>query len=114
MRPRQSDAAYDEYGPTDLDRLNFRNIESGFVFFETASGKTIRKFIDLNKDDKLDTWIYFKDGVETYRDMDLDFNGKVDQCQYINGDEIRYGIDEDEDGEIDRWGKGTLSDLKRN
>ena len=89
-------------------------IGAGGRCWHTKSLKTIRKFIDLNKDDKLDTWIYFKDGVETYRDMDLDFNGKVDQCQYINGDEIRYGIDENEDGEIDRWGKGTLSDLKRN
>ena len=39
--------------------------------------------------------------METYLDVDLDFNGKVDMCRYTDGDEIRYGFDENEDGKID-------------
>lgn len=85
----------------------------GYELVDRSTKQTLRKAIDINHDGRLDTWIYFKGGVETYRDLDSNFNGKTDRSQYIKGDEIRYGFDENEDGKIDRWKTGHLSDIKR-
>ena len=104
IRPRQSDAVFTKYHPSEFDRLRIRKLgpdSKGFELIDSKTKNTIRKFIDTNNDNKLDTWIFFEDGVETYLDADLDFNGKVDMCRYTDGDEIRYGFDENEDGKID-------------
>lgn len=114
-QPKQSDAKFEEIESSAPEEYTVRRIKgdnvAGFELVTKKSKRVVRKLLDLNNDNKLDTWIFYKDGVETYRDLDLDFNGKVDQSQYIKGDKIRYGIDEDEDGKIDRWEKGRLSDI---
>ena len=43
------------------------------------------------------------DGLEVYRDIDADFNGKPDQCRWFNTAGTRWGLDTNEDGKIDRW-----------
>ena len=53
----------------------------------------LRKFIDTNGDNVVDQWSYYKDGVEVYRDIDSDFNGKVDQYRWLNTGGTRWGID---------------------
>ena len=66
-------------------------------------GRLYRRFVDTNGDNKLDQWCYYKDGVEIYRDIDGDFNGKADQYRWMGAAGIRWGLDSNEDGEIDRW-----------
>ena len=56
-----------------------------------------------NADKKIDLWCYFRQGVEVYRDVDEDFDGKADQYRWLGTNGIRWGIDENENGEIDRW-----------
>ena len=68
-----------------------------------ASGEPLRQFVDSNADNKVDQWRYFKSGVEVYRDIDGDFNGKADQYRWLGTAGTRWGLDEDEDGNIDRW-----------
>ena len=34
----------------------------------------MRWFVDTNNDNKLDRWCYFSQGVETYREIDSDFD----------------------------------------
>jgi thiol-disulfide isomerase/thioredoxin len=67
------------------------------------SGQIIRKFIDTNKDDRVDQWCYYKDGVEVYRDIDSDFNKRADQFRWLNTAGSRHGIDTNDDGKIDIW-----------
>lgn len=117
FEPRQSGAVFEKIKQSEAEEYTVRRTSANKVTsFQLVTKKTkrvLRKLVDINNDGKIDSWIYYKDGVETYRDMDLDFNGKVDQSQFINGDRIRYGIDEDEDGKIDRWEKGRLSEIQK-
>jgi len=66
-------------------------------------GTVLRRFADTNGDKKVDLWSYFSNGVEVYRDVDADFNGKADQYRWLGTAGTRWGLDEDEDGTIDRW-----------
>lgn len=68
-----------------------------------ASGTVLRRFLDTNKDEKLDLWCYYRDGIEVYRDVDSNFNGKADEYRWLGTAGTRWGLDRDEDGRIDSW-----------
>src|SRR5580765_5881797 len=61
------------------------------------------QFVDTNGDNVVDRWSYFKDGIEVYRDIDENFNGKADQYRWLNTAGMRWGLDKAEDGKIDSW-----------
>jgi TolA-binding protein len=63
----------------------------------------LRQFTDSNNDNIVDTWSYYRGGLEVYRDADLNFNGKADQYRWFHTGGSRWGIDKDEDGRIDAW-----------
>ena len=67
------------------------------------SGVILRQFSDSNGDNVVDTWSYYKNGLEVYRDADLNFNGKADQYRWFHTGGSRWGIDKNEDGKIDVW-----------
>ena len=67
------------------------------------AGETLRRFVDSNGDNKIDEWRYFRGGIEVYRDMDEDFNGKADQYRWLGTAGTRWGLDPNEDGTIDTW-----------
>lgn len=75
---------------------------SGWIL-ETAGGRILRRFLDTNDDNRVDQWCYYKDGVEIYRDIDSNFNGKADQYRWLGTAGTRWGLDADEDGKIDSW-----------
>lgn len=75
---------------------------SGWVI-RGESGQLLRRFLDTNNDKKLDQWSYYKDGLEVYRDVDANFNGKADQYRWLGTGGSRWGLDRDEDGVIDGW-----------
>ena len=66
-------------------------------------GETLRRFADTNADNTVDQWCYFLDGVEVYRDIDANFNGKADQYRWFHTAGSRWGIDKDENRKIDAW-----------
>lgn len=70
---------------------------------EDANGTLLRKFVDTNGDNVVDQWSYYKDGIEVYRDIDSDFNGKVDQYRWFNTGGTRWGVSKSQDGKIDSW-----------
>lgn len=70
---------------------------------ENPDGAILRKFVDTNGDNVVDQWSYYKDGLEVYRDIDSNFNGKVDQCRWFHTGGSRWGIDSNEDNVIDTW-----------
>ena len=69
----------------------------------SAAGQTLRKFVDTNGDNVVDLWCYYQDGLEVYRDIDADHNGKADQYRWLNTAGSRWGLDTNEDGKIDSW-----------
>ena len=68
-----------------------------------AAGQGLRRFLDTNNDNKVDMWCYYKDGIEVYRDLDTDFDGKTDQYRWLNTAGTKWGLDPDEDGRINSW-----------
>ena len=74
----------------------------GFVVYH-ETGRVLRKFIDTNKDEKLDQWSYYNEGLEVYRDVDSDFDDNLDQYRWLGPAGTRWGIDSNQDGEIDFW-----------
>jgi thiol-disulfide isomerase/thioredoxin len=47
-----------------------------------GQGKLLRKFV-ANKG-AMDQWSYYQDGFEVYRESDLDGNGVLDECRWLN------------------------------
>ena len=50
-----------------------------------------------------DTWSYYKDGVEVFRELDTNFNRKKDQYRWLNSAGMKWGVSTQEDGKIDSW-----------
>jgi thiol-disulfide isomerase/thioredoxin len=91
-----------------LDRAKLR-IESfnegrtsGWIL-KDAAGRTLRRFADTNRDNVVDSWSYYDNGVEVYRDIDTNFNGRADQHRWLNSSGTRWAIDTNEDGRIDGY-----------
>ncbi|MEQ8835416.1 MAG: thioredoxin, partial [Lacipirellulaceae bacterium] len=69
----------------------------------SPGGSVLRQFSDTNGDNVVDTWSYFHNGLEVYRDIDGDYNGKADQYRWFQTAGSRWGKDKNEDGRIDSW-----------
>lgn len=106
LTPLQDDAVYQRPSPELTKRCTIEaertDGANGWVVRDPA-GRVLRRFVDTNSDRKVDRWCYYKNGVEVYRDIDADFNGKADQYRWLGTAGIRWGLDADEDGEIDSW-----------
>src|SRR5262245_3896607 len=48
-----------------------------------GQGRVLRRFFDSNADGFPDIWSFYKDGVETYRELDTNGNKKLDQFRWI-------------------------------
>jgi hypothetical protein len=70
---------------------------------ESPDGAILRRFVDTNGDNIVDQWSYYKDGVEVYRDIDSNYNGKADQYRWFNTGGTRWGLDPKESGTIESW-----------
>ena len=77
------------------------NITSWVV--RNPQGEVLRRFADSNNDNIVDQWCYFANGIEVYRDIDSNFNGKADEYRWFNTAGTRWGVDKNEDGKIDAW-----------
>ncbi|EMI42786.1 redoxin domain-containing protein [Rhodopirellula sp. SWK7] len=106
LKPVQSGVEFDEVADDQIARCEVRDIErkdwSGWEVL-AADGTMLRRFADTNGDKKIDLWSYFQYGVEVYRDVDANFNGKADQYRWMATGGTRWGLDSDEDGTIDEW-----------
>ena len=106
LRPVQTDVDYDK--PSG-DQVAACKVEaqtggksSGWVVYD-ADNQLLRRFLDTNADNKVDHWCYYKNGVEVYRDIDADFNGKAEHYRWFGSAGVRWGVDEDNDDRIDSW-----------
>jgi hypothetical protein len=68
-----------------------------------GDGGVLRQFADSNNDNIVDTWCYYRSGLEVYRDIDANFNGKADQYRWFHTAGSRWGLDRNEDGKLDAW-----------
>ncbi|HET6575900.1 MAG TPA: redoxin domain-containing protein [Fimbriiglobus sp.] len=76
------------------------------VVVKDAQGRLVRQFIDTtgSKDPaKANIWSYYLNGVESYREVDGNGNGKPDQYRWLGANGGKWGIDINEDGQVDTW-----------
>ena len=59
--------------------------------------------MDTNDDGVVDQLSYFRAGLEADRDIDTNFNNKIDQSRWMNLGGCVLGNRLDEDGKIDSW-----------
>ena len=104
--PRQQGIQYDKVEAGEESRCvgkyETRNGIDGLMIYG-PNGQLLRRFADCNGDRNVDEWSYFKDGIEIYRDIDSDYNGKADQYRWLGTAGIRWASDQNEDGKIDSW-----------
>ena len=106
LSPVQQTVTYQRVSAEEQKRCTVRDIDSEtWSGWEVRSGDglTLRVFADTNADKKVDLWCYYQGGIEVYRDIDVNFNGKADQYRWLGTNGSRWGLDQDEDGKIDRW-----------
>jgi len=70
---------------------------------EGPDGEILRRFVDTNGDNIVDQWSYYKDGLEVYRDIDSNFNGKADQYRWFHTGGSRWGLNPKENGTVETW-----------
>jgi len=51
----------------------------------------------------VDTYSYYKDGLEVFREIDDNQNGRKDQYRWLNSAGMKWGSSTQEDGKIDAW-----------
>ncbi len=106
LKPIQSDVNFEQPAEKDWENCTIKAEREGDVsgwVVRDESGGLLRRFVDTNADNKVDQWCYFNEGVEIYRDIDSNFNGKADQYRWLGTEGSRWGLDKDEDGAIDSW-----------
>jgi thiol-disulfide isomerase/thioredoxin len=106
FRPRQpgidiSTPTKEEYAQCQV-QLEKAGRGSGWILLD-AKKQPVRRFFDTNGRNNVDVFSYYKDGVEVFREIDSDFNGKPDQYRWLNSGGTKWGVDANEDGKIDSW-----------
>lgn len=107
-KPRQDDVMYDQVAADKVASCAIEQVTrdegKGFLV-SSENGQTLRWFVDTNGDKRLDRWCYFAQGVETYREMDTNFDGTADEFRWLGTGGLRWGVDADKDKEakIDTW-----------
>lgn len=106
LKPVQQNVQYDGPAKDEVAKCTMRAEKVGGAtawVIRDPQGQILRRFADTNVDNFVDTWCYFRDGLEVYRDIDSNFNKKADQYRWLNTAGTRWGIDQNEDGQVDSW-----------
>lgn len=104
--PRQRDVEVETPKPAEYAKCTVKpeKLGKGSAWLVTgANGQVLRRFVDTNNDDTVDQWRYYNNGIEVYREIDSNFNEKPDQFRWLNTGGSRWGIDSNEDKNIDSW-----------
>lgn len=103
---KQADAEYDQVSQEDAANCTgsyeTRNGVRGLLIVGSNS-QALRWLSDTNGDGKIDQLSFFRDGVEVYRDIDSDYDDKIDQSRWMGTAGMRWGVDKDQDGTLDTW-----------
>lgn len=104
--PRQRDVEIETPKPAEYAKCTVKpeKLGKGSAWLVTGpNGQVLRRFVDTNNDDTVDQWRYYNNGIEVYREIDSNFNEKPDQFRWLNTGGSRWGIDSNEDKNIDSW-----------
>ena len=63
--------------------VNDQNRSIGYILRD-GQGKLLRRFVAARGGRSIDTWSYYQDGFEVYREEDLDGDRSLDECRWLN------------------------------
>jgi hypothetical protein len=107
-RPRQDTALYSTPAPQEVASCKVEAVKgqekgAGWMLRDPR-GQPLRRFYDSRYDGRsrtsIDTWSYYHDGVETYREQE---EGEQMHYRWLNAGGMKWGIDLNKDGRIDTW-----------
>src|SRR5262249_10920344 len=84
-----------------VELLKSKTGGSGWVL-KDPQGKLLRRFFSSDGRN-VDTYSYYKDGIEVYREVVSPGSPKPDNFRWVNGGGSKWGVDEDRNGTIDNW-----------
>lgn len=118
FKPAQKGVAYTTPVAAELDKCKVESARTadgkGTVWvLKDGKGSVLRRFIDTNGDKYPDQWSVYKDGIEVYREVDSNFNGKTDRYVWLNSGGMRVGIDKQENGIIESWQALSVEELSQ-
>lgn len=106
FKPIQAGVDYDRPTEAQAAEAQIEAIKIGNAVgyqITNANGQILRQFMDTNGDQSVDRWSYFKSGVEVYRDIDKDFNGRAENFRWLGPAGVRWGVDVNDDRKVDTW-----------
>lgn len=106
FRPKQEGVAMTTPGAAELDKCKVELVKAGKGsgwLLKDEKGEMLRRYMDTNGDNKIDVWSYYSHGQEIYREIDSNYNDKVDQYRWFTTAGTRWGIDPTEDGKVKTW-----------
>lgn len=106
LKPIQQGVEYDTPTGADAKACKIsaeREGKSTSWIVRDSAGRMLRRFADANADNVVDTWCYYANGLEVYRDVDSDFDSRADQYRWFHTGGSRWGLDQDENTKIDSW-----------
>lgn len=116
QRPRQKDVDYDIPAANEHDKCKLAAYKEGKVtgwVVTGPNGQVLRRFLDTDGNNVVDTFSYFKDGLEVYREIETNGNNKMDEFRWFNFGGTRWGVDSNEDGKIDHWKQISAEEVSR-
>jgi hypothetical protein len=99
VKPNAAAIDYDQ--PTDAEIQACRVVLEPGEAWTLLDGDLVllRRFVDKNHDGVVDLWAYYKAGNEVYRDVDTDYDGKIDHSE---------GVDNGKDDQNEKAEPGAL------
>jgi thiol-disulfide isomerase/thioredoxin len=91
----------EEISSCRVDNIMVGGKAAGFALTDGRK-QTLRRFYAA-RGGKMDTWSFYKDGVEVFRQHDANQDGKVDNYRWLGTGGMKWGVDLDQDGSIDAW-----------
>ena len=92
---------------------NAQGVKPTGVTIVDGNSRKLRQFIDTKGTGKFNILSYYTDGVESFREMDTDGNGKPDTFRWLGGNGSKVGVDKDEDGTIDSWSSISAEEISQ-
>lgn len=93
----------DEYSSCEVKWFPGKEANTGSWILFDAKKQRLRCYSITNTKKIFDTWSYYKDGQEVFRELDTDFNGRKNQYRWLNSAGMKWGISNKEDRKIDAW-----------
>lgn len=108
FRPTQTDVTYDIPDAKTIPQCKVSVVRegkaSGWVV-TSPQGQILRRFMDTNGDNLVDQRSFYHQGIEVYRDIDVNFDkdSRIDQFRWLNLAGTRWGVDLNGDEKLDAW-----------